>query len=369
LGAYSGVATATTAPAAVNLPPAVNLTAPASGSSAFAPNAVTLIAAASDPDGNITKVEFFDGLNKVGEDVSAPYSVTLNVSTARSYVLTAVAHDNSGAAVLSASVVFTAVQPGIATAQRLPNGSFNIVAAGTAGRTNSVHVSSDLVTWTLLTNLVNVGGTVNIVDSEAAVLSRRFYRIWAESLFLSNVVGFAHVTVPPGYSIIANQFIQPTNTVAAVLTGVPGGTSFSKFRPVTGDFSINNFDPVFLSWLDPNQSFANGDAGFLLNPTTNSFSLTFQGQVPQGLLSVGLPAGYSMVGSRLPQSGPIQGQLGFPGASGDTVFLYRDGRYRTSQFDPLLGGWDFEPDVNVGEGFFLFKTAATNWVRSFSAFN
>ena len=369
LSAYSAAVPSTTAAPAVNQPPTVGLTSPAGGSSAYAPSVVTLTASAADSDGSVAKVEFFEGLNKVGEDTSAPYSVAMNASTARSYVVTAVAHDNSGAAVLSASVVFTAVQPGIATAQRLPNGSFNIVAAGTAGRTNSVHVSSDLVNWTLLTNLINVGGTVNLVDAEAAILNRRFYRIWAESLFLSNVVGFARVTVPPGYSIIANQFIQPTNTVAAVITGVPGGTSLSKFRPTTGDFAINNYDPVFLSWLDPNQSFANGDTGFLLNPTTNSFSLTFQGQVPQGLLSLGLPAGYSMVGSLLPQTGGIQSQLGFPGASGDTVFLYRDGRYRTSQFDPLLGGWDFEPNVNVGEGFFLFKSAATNWVRSFSAYN
>jgi hypothetical protein len=230
-------------------------------------------------------------------------------------------------------------------------------------------VSSDLVTWTFLTNLVNTSGTVTLVDPEAAIVGRRFYRVWAQSLFLSNVVGFAKVSVPSGYSILANQFVPATNKVSAVLTGVPGGTSLSKFRPATGDFSINNYDPIFQEWLDPNQTFGNGDAGFILNPTTNAFTVTFHGQVPQGLLTVGLPAGYSMLASVLPQGGLIQSQLGFPGNSGDTVFLYRNGRYRTSQFDPLLGGWDFEPNVNVGEGFFLFKTGATNWARSFSAFN
>jgi chitodextrinase len=369
LSAYSSTATATTSLPAVNQPPTVSLTAPTAGGSTFAPATVALAANATDSDGTITKVEFYEGLNKISEDTSAPYQAAWSGDAPGSYLFSAVAYDNSGAVTLSASVQFAVVRPGISSSQLLPNGSFSLAAPGSVGRTNTVHVSSDLVTWTFLTNLVNTSGTVTLVDPEAAIVGRRFYRVWAQSLFLSNVVGFAKVSVPSGYSILANQFVPATNKVSAVLAGVPGGTSLSKFRPVTGDFSINNYDPIFQEWLDPNQTFGNGDAGFILNPTTNAFTVTFHGQVPQGLLTLGMPAGYSMLASLLPQGGLIQSQLGFPGASGDTVFLYRNGRYRTSQYDPLLGGWDFEPNVNVGEGFFLFKTGATNWTRSFSAFN
>lgn len=369
LSAYSTTATATTSPQAVNQPPTVSLTAPAVGASGFAPTTTPLAASASDSDGTISKVEFFEGLNKISEDTTAPYQASWSGATPGTYVFTAVAHDNSGAVTLSASVQYTVTQPGITSSQRLPNGSFTWSAQGTVGRTNTVHVSSDLINWTLLTNIVNTSGTVTLVDPEAAIVGRRFYRVWAQSLFLSNVVGFAKVSVPSGYSILANQFIPATNKMSAVLNGVPGGTSLSKFRPVTGDFSINNFDPIFQEWLDPNQPFGNGDAGFILNPTTNAFEVVFHGQVPQGLLTLGLPSGYSMIASLLPQSGLIQTTLGFPGGSGDTVFLYRDGRYRTSQYDPLLGGWDFEPNLKVGEGFFLFKTGPTNWLRSYSAFN
>lgn len=370
VSAFSAVASATaTGEPVANQPPTVALSSPASGSSVYAPQVVVLSASAADSDGSVTRVEFYEGINKIGEDTTSPYAVNWNASVPGDYLLTAVAHDNAGAVTLSATTQFKVVQPGISSAQRLANGGFQISANGAVGRTNAIHVSSDLVTWTLLTNVVNTSGTFSVVDPEAAIVGRRFYRVWAESLFLSNVVGFAKVTVPPGYSIVINQFIPATNTVPAVLKGVPGGTTLSKFRSVTGDFSINSFDPVFLEWLDPNQTFGNGETGFLLNPTTNTFTLTFEGQVPQGMLGTALPSGYSMVGSLLPQGGFIQSQLGFPGASGDTVFLYRNGRYRTSQYDPLLGGWDYEPNVNVGEGFFLFKMGATNWLRSFSAFN
>jgi len=369
LSGYSSVATALTGTPAVNQPPTVSLISPSSGTSTFAPSTVAVAASASDSDGSVVLVEFFEGLNKIGEAASPPYQVAWQAGVPGDYILTAVAHDDASAVTLSSAVTVKVAQPGITSAQRLPNGSFSLAADGAVGRTNAVHISTDLVSWTLLTNVVNSSGVINIVDPEAAIVSRRFYRIWAESIFLSNVVGFAKVSVPPGYSIVANQFVPATNKVAVVLAGVPGGTTLSKFRPATGDFSINNYDPIFQSWLDPNQSFGSGDTGFILNPTTNAFNLVFQGQVPQGMLTLPLSTGYSMISSLVPQAGLVQAQLGFPGASGDTVFLYRNGRYRTSQYDPLLGGWDYEPNVNVGEGFFLFKTAATNWARAFSAFN
>ena len=50
-----------------NDPPLVNLTAPLAGTSFVAPAAVNLTADATDPDGSISKVEFYQGVSKLGK--------------------------------------------------------------------------------------------------------------------------------------------------------------------------------------------------------------------------------------------------------------------------------------------------------------
>ena len=56
-----------------------------------------LAATASDPDGTVTRVEFFNGTTKLGEDTTAPYTLQWNVGAAGTYTLTARATDNAGA--------------------------------------------------------------------------------------------------------------------------------------------------------------------------------------------------------------------------------------------------------------------------------
>jgi hypothetical protein len=82
--------------------PAVALTQPASGASFAAPATINLAAAASDVDGTIAKVEFFNGATKLGEDVTAPYAYSWTGVGAGTYSLTARATDDSGQAVTSA---------------------------------------------------------------------------------------------------------------------------------------------------------------------------------------------------------------------------------------------------------------------------
>jgi chitinase len=90
-----------------NRPPSVSLTSPANGA-VFAPGInIQLSADASDSDGTITKVEFFDGSTKIGEDTTTPYGVTLTNAAAGSHTLTARATDNGGAMTTSAAVTVT----------------------------------------------------------------------------------------------------------------------------------------------------------------------------------------------------------------------------------------------------------------------
>lgn len=89
-----------------NVPPTVALTSPTASGSYSAGSAVTLSAMASDSDGSISQVEFFDGTTSLGVTTSAPYSVSW-VATLGSHSFTAQATDNLGAKTTSAPVAIS----------------------------------------------------------------------------------------------------------------------------------------------------------------------------------------------------------------------------------------------------------------------
>jgi glucose/arabinose dehydrogenase len=94
-----------------NVPPSVSLTGPANGATYTAPAAITFSANASDPDGSIQRVEFYNGATKVGEDISAPYTYNWTNVPAGNYQLSARAFDSGGASASSASVTVTVGAP------------------------------------------------------------------------------------------------------------------------------------------------------------------------------------------------------------------------------------------------------------------
>ena len=105
LSATSSAVTVTVG--AVNAPPSVSLTAPANGASFTAPATINLTATASDPENQLTKVEFLNGGTVVGTDTTAPYSFSWGTVAAGTYSLTAKAYDGAGAVATSAAVTVT----------------------------------------------------------------------------------------------------------------------------------------------------------------------------------------------------------------------------------------------------------------------
>jgi Galactose oxidase-like, Early set domain/Bacterial Ig domain/Glyoxal oxidase N-terminus/Fibronectin type III domain/Kelch motif len=90
-----------------NIPPSVNITSPADGSTFMAPANITISATASDSDGTVSKVDFYQGANPIGTATTAPYSATWSNVAAGSYTITAVATDNSGTTTTSTPVNVT----------------------------------------------------------------------------------------------------------------------------------------------------------------------------------------------------------------------------------------------------------------------
>jgi hypothetical protein len=90
-----------------NQAPTATLTAPANGATFTEPASVTLSATASDADGTIARVEFYNGSTLLGSDTTAPYSFTWSSVSAGTYALKATAVDNAGATGSSAVATIT----------------------------------------------------------------------------------------------------------------------------------------------------------------------------------------------------------------------------------------------------------------------
>ncbi len=88
-------------------PPVVNITSPAEGANFTSGANITIEASANDPDGTVSKVDFYYGPNLIGTDNTSPFSIVWNSAPSGSHVLTAKATDNSGDSGISLGVNVT----------------------------------------------------------------------------------------------------------------------------------------------------------------------------------------------------------------------------------------------------------------------
>src|SRR5207237_725404 len=108
-----------------NSVPTVSLTSPASGSSFFAPATISLAANASDSDGSIARVDFYQGATLIGSATSAPYAATWSSVGAGSYVLTAKATDNRAAVTTSAPITVSVAGPSLSITSPIDNAAID----------------------------------------------------------------------------------------------------------------------------------------------------------------------------------------------------------------------------------------------------
>jgi chitinase len=97
--------------ASSNNPPSVSLTAPANNATYTAPATITLSATASDSDGTVSKVEFFQGTTLITTVTTSPYTATWSNVATGVYSLTAKATDNLNATTTSTPISITVNPP------------------------------------------------------------------------------------------------------------------------------------------------------------------------------------------------------------------------------------------------------------------
>ena len=120
-----------------NQAPSVNLSASAT---ATAGTALLLSAQASDSDGSVVRVAFFEGATLLGEDSSAPFNWLWTPTTAGTRSLTARATDDSGASTTSAAVAVIVSAAG--TDVQPPTVSITSPAPWAAGLSGTLNITA-----------------------------------------------------------------------------------------------------------------------------------------------------------------------------------------------------------------------------------
>ena len=254
--------------------------------------------------------------------------------------------------------------PVLGSPQRLSQGIFQFKFAATPGAEFDVQATGDFKTWISIDKGIASNEATEVVDRHVSNFNCRFYRVVTGEIASVNVLGCVSLTLPPGFSLIANPLDSEINTVSALFKNWPDGTKFSKFNTRMfrlGENSIRNG-----AWTDPSETFAPGEGAIFFNPTTDYKFHCFVGQVMQGKHSLPLPSGFLICSSMVPQRGSLQEDLGFPIAQGDVVHLFDPENQKYSIYPFGANGWEAgQPVIGLAEAFWVAKTAAANWTREF----
>ncbi|HUR45351.1 MAG TPA: Ig-like domain-containing protein [Candidatus Saccharimonadales bacterium] len=167
-----------------NLRPHIQLTAPNAGPFFTGTNLI-VSADAVDVDGEISGVQFFANENLIGAVSTAPFSISWSNAPAGTYVLTAIAFDDLGAATVSGPLTVSLLELRLQHHVRQNDGSITFDFATLKNRTYTVQYTSDLVHWS---NAVpSTAGTGEVVQwqdtgppvtaSSPAAEAQRFYRL------------------------------------------------------------------------------------------------------------------------------------------------------------------------------------------------
>ena len=230
----------------INQPPTVVLTAPVTGANYTAPAAIDITATASDPDGTVGKVEFYNGATLLGTATAAPFGYTWNGVAAGSYILTAKATDNSGASTTSPAVTVTVSAPANIppiVALTAPVTGATYTAPAIIGLTASASDSDGTVGKVEFYNGATLLGTATMAPygytwSGVAAGS---YTLTAKAFDNLGASTMSTVTI-----VIVAPAVTGTNVALAANGGVATASSvYNANYPVT---AVNNGDRKGVTW-------------------------------------------------------------------------------------------------------------------------
>jgi hypothetical protein len=213
----------------INLPPTVTIFSPTNGTVFVAPASFTLFANAQDPDGTISKVDFYSATNKIGETTNVvfystnitAYALGLTNLPAGTNIFTAIATDNNGATGTSAPVSITILSaPPLTIVSSMTYDPLTDLFEETVRVSNPTYSTYQAVR-VHITNLQNgtvvwnpSGSTNGIpyVQSQSAVVPGSFVDLVIEY--------YSPLRVAPN-PVLSAELVQTNSGGSAALFGVP----------------------------------------------------------------------------------------------------------------------------------------------------
>src|SRR5262249_21140707 len=215
----------------VDQAPTIAITSPYSGQSFYVGQIVPIVASATDPDGTISKVEFFINGALAATVTKPPYTFNWAPSATGSYALTAKATDDAGVATTTSNAINVTVNTNAVPAVSLvlpqagqsfaAGGSMNLVATASDsdGGISRVdfYASSTLVgsaysrPFAFLWTNVSAGSyslTAKAVDDRGAVTASAAVSVTVQNVALT-------ITSPVNGASLASDFVLVTGTYQA----------------------------------------------------------------------------------------------------------------------------------------------------------
>lgn len=256
-----------------NTPPIVSLSSPTSGQTFAAGSTVQLAAAASDPGGLVSRVEFRVDGNLVNTDNSAPYSFDVTGLAAGSHTAQATAFDNGTPALSTATAAVPFTIQGVVQPAIIANPTTLTLAGGASGTSNirlnaapsgSVTVTltrsgSTAITFTPTSVALNSGNWqtgVNVTFTAAAGTTT------ASSTFAATASGYTAASISVTRSGVVTGRVD--NPYASA--GVYNNPLWRANASASGGSAIAN-QPTGV-WLDRISAIAGNSS-----PTTGSMGL------------------------------------------------------------------------------------------------
>jgi hypothetical protein len=250
------------APPASNAPPVVTITNPSSDVVFPAPATFPIEAIASDPDGSITQVEFFNGAESIGVDAADPFGAAVTDLPPGIYVLSAVATDNGGAKATNSISITVNALPTVTISTPTNNATFNAPATITIEATANDSDGS-------VTNVQFFAGETLLGASDTTPFSITVTNVMAGLYTLTakafdNLGAFA-TSAPVSVTLIASN--SPSAPIIAD-THLDNGMLLFTFGTEAGSTytveSTSSLNPM--SWQTVTNFVANGATATITNP-------------------------------------------------------------------------------------------------------
>jgi hypothetical protein len=191
-------------------------------------------------------------------------------------------------------------------------------------------------------------------------------------------VGYVNVPLTNGYNFLVNPLDDGTNRIASLLPSPPVNSAVFLWDVANQVFRlVDIFDEYDLAWTNAALNLPPGLAFVLYAP--QAWTNTFVGEVLQGSLTNFVPGAnkLSLLGSKVPQTGTLTGDLAFPdiaGADAQTFITASQTYSNACTYFPGSGWYDpggvattNGPVIEVARSFFVRNPGPdAYWIRDFN---